>query len=163
MEYDNDTLRRRTTRLEIFCWLLLLLLRPMADIMTLFTHDLPGGLFLLLTSCIVFPLYLLYSRLIDTVFPSRRSRLKAALISALTFLLIPVIVFLLYAVVLTDRTLIHRVYFSLSTLSLVHECWWVAVNMCLTIGILFVRKAGEEKSRLESLQKERNFFTVEHS
>ena len=81
MEYDNDTLRRRTSRLEIFCWLLLLLLRPMADIMSLFTHDLPGGLFLLLISCIVFPLYLLYSRLIGTVFPGGKFRVKAALIT----------------------------------------------------------------------------------
>ncbi len=162
MEYDNDTLRRRTSRLEIFCWLLLLLLRPTADIMSLFTHDLLGGLFLLLISCIVFPLYLLYSRLIDTVFPGSRWKLKAALLSILTFLLIPVIVFLLYAVVLTDRGLIHRAYFSFNTLSLIHECWWVAVNMCLTIGILFIRKAGDEKSRLESLQKENSFFQLRY-
>ena len=71
MEYDNDRLRRRTTRAETVCWVLVAFLGPIMDSIALAHLNVGATVAAFVISGIVFPLYLLYAYLMGTSFITR--------------------------------------------------------------------------------------------
>jgi len=68
MEYDNDRIRRHTNKAEIVFWCALVLASAPDQFITVFLPEPVTGLVLLLVSLILFPAYLLYSRVIMPMF-----------------------------------------------------------------------------------------------
>jgi two-component system, LytTR family, sensor kinase len=163
MEYDNDTLRRHTSRMEIVGWTGLALLNPVADSLTVFSADWVGCILVLLVYGFTFPLYLLYGRFIGSLFFTRDRRLLPALLSVAAFLLIMLFIFMLYAL-LRQCNLgpLERAYFSAGTVTRIRVCWWVVVNMSLCIALLFIAKSLDEKSQVEHFRKESGFFQLRY-
>ena len=64
MEYDNDRLRKHTPKMEVFYWVLLLLLAPMTNSLTIFPRSWWMWPVLLLLNGLLLPIYLVYSRTI---------------------------------------------------------------------------------------------------
>ncbi len=88
MEYDNDRLRRHTPKVEIYYWILLVLLNPLANSITLFTRDPVIWPVLLLVSLLVLPAYIAYSRIVGLILPSRKRKTFLLLVSLLALLVI---------------------------------------------------------------------------
>ena len=63
MEYDNDRLIKPAYTIEIFYWVLLILMHPLVNIVGFFTSQWQMWLVLPLVGLAVFPAYLLFSRL----------------------------------------------------------------------------------------------------
>ena len=82
MEYDNDRVRRRTDRTEIFYWILFVLIYPLINGTSLFLRDLRIWPLLFFVSLLLFPAYLLYSRTMGAVFLTRQRRSAASTIEA---------------------------------------------------------------------------------
>ena len=163
MEYDNDTLRRRTSQIEIFGWILLALLNPVADSLTVFSTDPIGWILIVLVYGITFPLYLLYGRFIGALFFTSNRRLVPALLSVAAFLLIEIFIFMLYSLFRQfNLGPLERSYFSFSTVTLIRVSWWVAVNISLCIALLFIAKSLDEKSQVEHFRKESGFFQLRY-
>lgn len=154
--------------MEIFYWVLVGLLYPVSNGMMTFTshgflNDGPGWFLLILFSATVFPLYLVYSRIMGTVFLVQDRKLLSLLMSLLSFLLIQVFIFTLYSLLLKfDLRPVQRAYFMINTRTIFREGWWTIINMSLSVAIFFIRKSIDEKGMLAMVQKESSFFQLRY-
>lgn len=164
MEYDNDRLRRRTSRLEIMCWILLGMIQPVTTALTLFNNDwIAWTVFVPVICALVFLLYLLYVLLLRTVLIERNKKWQAAGITLLIFLAISGARLWLYSLVPgIDHRLKHPAFFTFDSLTALRESWWTALNMSLCIAILFIGHYFDEKSLLQDAKKESSFFQLRY-
>lgn len=163
MEYDNDRPRKRAPKLEIFYWILLLLVQPVSNAVTVFVTAPATWILLLLVSLMVFPAYVLYSRIIGPALTARGRRLFPVLITILSFLIIQAFVLAVYALLLKFPLSIgQRFYFSLRPATFVREGWWTLFNMVFSIAIFYIRRADDEKDQLESMRKDNTFFRLRY-
>jgi two-component system LytT family sensor kinase len=163
MEYDNDRLRKRTPRIEVFYWVLLALLSPVMDCITILPTDIPGWFLALLVSGISFPLYLVYSHVMGTMFLFHKWKLLPALMHLLSFCVIGVFILTLYSLLLKfGLRPVERAYLSLTAHTILRVSWWVAVNMSLSIAIFYIRQSIDEKSLLQDVKKESSFFQLRY-
>jgi two-component system, LytTR family, sensor kinase len=163
MEYDNDRLRRHTPRMEIFYWVLLVLLSPLSNSITIFPRDPIIWPVLLLVNGVLLPAYLAYSRIMGLALTARRQRIFLVLMSLLSLLVIQS--FLLAA----DSFLLkfplspgERAYFAFGPWTLVRELWWTVVSMALSIAIYFIRKSDEDREVIAALKKDSTFFQLRY-
>src|ERR1700722_17483967 len=163
MEYDNDKPRKRTPRLEIFYWVLLVLLQPFTSAITVLSTSPSGWLLLLLASSLVFPAYLIYARIVGPAMGLRERRRFAWLVSLLSFLVIQLFLLTIYALFLKfPLRPAERVYFSQTAPHLLREVWWTLVNMALSIAIFYIRKADDEKDQLVEMKRDNTFFQLRY-
>ena len=163
MEYDNDKPRKRAPRLEVFYWILLALLQPLTGGITVLSGSLAGWLLLVLASSLVFPAYLIYSKIVGPALGVQKKRSFAWLMSILSFLTIQVFVWLVYSLFLKFQLKpAEHLYFSPTALHLVREGWWTVVNMALSIAIFYIRKADDEKDQLAEMKKDNIFFQLRY-
>ena len=163
MEYDNDRLRKPTNRIELFYWTLFVLINPLANYLNLFLRDPRMGLVLLLVSLTLLPAYLLYARIMGSVFLIQKRWGALTLMSILSFLVIQTLLFALYSLILKfTLSPAERLYFIYTYPTILRESWWVLTNMALSIAIFFIRKAIDEKDLLEIVQKDNTFFKLRY-
>jgi two-component system LytT family sensor kinase len=163
MEYDNDRIRRHTSPTEIFYWILLGLLHPLIDSISVFPADWPGWILMVLIGGIVFPFYLVYSHLMGTFFLFRPRKAFAITFSLFSFGVILTLIYGISAFYLKfNLRPVERAYFTFNAHAIIRESCWVAVNFSLVIAILFIRKSAEEKSLLKAAQKESSFFQLRY-
>jgi two-component system LytT family sensor kinase len=163
MEYDNDRIRKRTPRMEIFYWVLLGLLYPVSNGLTAFPTDAPGWILLVLVSGFLLPVYLVFSRIMGTVFLVKNRKFLSVLMALLSFLVIQLLIFTIYSLfVKFDLRPVERSYFSISAHTMIREAWWTIINMSLSVSNFFIRKSIDEKGLLEMVQKESNFFRLRY-
>jgi two-component system, LytTR family, sensor kinase len=163
MEYDNDKPRKRAPRLEVFFWILLVLLQPITGGITSLSGSPAGWLLLFLASSLVFPGYLIYSKIVGPALGVRTKRAFAWLASVASFLVIQAFLWLVYGLFLkfSLKPLEHG-YFSFTALHLAREVWWTIVNMALSIAIFYIRKADDEKDQLADMKKDNTFFQLRY-
>ena len=161
MEYDNDRLRRRTDKTEIFYWAVFVLVYPLINGITLFRSAIYLWPVLLLISMLLFPAYLLFSRTMGSFFLTRKR--MAILMSILSFLVIQTFQFALYSLLIKfDLRPAEKNYFTWSSGTLVREGIWTLFNMCFSMAIFFIRKAIDERQLLEATQRESNFYKLRY-
>src|SRR5258708_17140699 len=163
MEYDNDRIRRRANRIELFYWGLLVLINPIVNAFTLFLSDPRIWPVLLLVNLAVFPAYLLYSKVMGPVFLFQRRRWFFILLSVFSILVIEVFLFSLYSLLLQfPLSPAERSYFSYNPGFLARESLWVLINMSLSIAIYFIKTAIDEKNMLANVQKDNLFYRLRY-
>ena len=145
--------------MEIFCWTLLALLNPVTDCITMLTAHWASCIVAMVVGGLIFPLYLLYARFVGALFLDHRRRILTWLLSIGSFFIIQLCIFSLYALMRAFRLYPEQqAWASFNTLTIIRVSWWVAVNMSLTVGILFIGKSLDEKSQVEHFRKESGFF-----
>ena len=163
MEYDNDTLRRRTSRTEIFGWIVIGLLNPVTDCITMLTAHWASCVTAIVVGGLIFPLYLLYARFVGTLFLDHRRRILAWLLSIGCFFIIQLYIFSLYALIRQFQLYPEQhTWAAFSTLTIIRVNWWVAVNMSLCIAMIFIGKSLDEKNQVEHFRKESGFFQLRY-
>ncbi len=174
MEYDNDRLRKRAPRLEIFYWVLLVLLQPVTGGVTSFPSAPAAWLLLLLANLLAFPAYVLYARIIGPALPGaeptekKRNRQTgrrrfAVLLTILSFLVIQAFLLAVSSLFLKFplKPALHA-YFDLTGTNMVRQSWWILVNMALAVAIFYIRKADDEKDQLLAMKKDNIFFQLRY-
>jgi sensor histidine kinase YesM len=163
MEYDNDRVRRRTDRAEIFYWGILILIYPLINITTLFLRDPRIWPALLFISLLLFPAYVLYSRIMGSLFLTQRRRGAAILMTVLSFLVIQTFLFAVYALALKfGLSPWEYAYFSFSATTVLRESCWTIFNMSFAVAIFYIRKSIDERHVLEATQQESNFYKLRY-
>jgi len=163
MEYDNDRVRRRTNHTEIFYWGLFVLVYPLINSAAIFPGNWRIWPVLILVSLFLFPAYLLYSRIMGTIFLIQQRRVKAGLMTVLSFLVVQVVQLGLYSLVLKfNLNASERAYFNYSWNTLLRESFWTILNMSFAMAIFYIRKSIEEKELLDSVQRDSNFFKLRY-
>jgi sensor histidine kinase YesM len=160
MEYDNDRLRKRRPQVETFYWIFLILLQPMTNwVLSPFRWLWP---FLLVASLLVFPAYVIYSRLMGAALQSRDRKWFPALLTLSAFLLIQIFLLCVYSLFTKVLDFPMKEYFAMNSHHMVREAWWTIANMTLAMAIFYIRKADDEKDQLEAMQKDNTFFRLRY-
>ena len=160
MEYDNDRLRKRRPQVETFYWVMLILLQPVTNwVLSPFLWIWP---FLLMVSLLVFPAYVIYSRIMGSAMSAPGRRWFPFLLTVSSFLVIQAFLLCIYSLFgkIVDAPM--NGFFSLTTKHLLREGWWTVVNMAFSIAIFYIRKADDEKDLLVAMQKDNTFFRLRY-
>jgi sensor histidine kinase YesM len=163
MEYDNDRLRRRTTRTETVCWVLVGLLSPVTDTFAILHHNVAGFVPLVISG-ITFPLYLLYAYLLGTPFISRRPRTFPILLFGLSLLAIGFLILTMYSVIFNPNAkgALLMTYVSLNTYTIYRVFGWVTVNMSLSLLAFNIGRSIDQNDELQTAKKESSFFQLRY-
>jgi two-component system, LytTR family, sensor kinase len=162
MEYDNDRLRRRTTRAETACWILVAFLGPVTDTIAIFHFNVEGCIIALVISGIVFPLYLLYAHLMGTRFIGRRKAFSVILFG-LFLLVISGLILSIYSIVRNPHMKPALVtYLALNTFTLYRVFGWVTVNMSLSLLAFNIGRSIDQNQELQTARKESGFFQLRY-
>src|SRR6476620_8057590 len=103
MEFDNDRPIKPTYRIEIFYWILLAIINPLVNCLTLFLGDPRIWAVLFLVNLIILPAYILYSGTIVPKFFFQNRYSAFTFISFLYFIAIHLLLFLVYSIILKFR------------------------------------------------------------
>jgi len=162
MEYYNDRIIKPIYKIEIFYWLLLILMNPLINGITFFLTEWRIWLVLVLVNGIVFPTYFLYSRLMGA-FLSQKRYIFFTLGSLSFFLLLQIFLFAVYSVIL-KFTLSPQAqsYFSFNPNTMIREILWVVLNLSLAIAVFFIKNALDEKEELRNVQRDNIFFKMRY-
>jgi sensor histidine kinase YesM len=163
MEYDNDRPVKPNYRIEVFYWVLLILIGPLVNSLIIFLKD-PGIWWvLLIVNLGIFPVYLLYARLTGSMLLFRRRYAFFVLLSFFFFLVLLTFLFALYSLILKfPLSAAEQSYFTYNVSTIARESLWLIVNMSLAIAIFFIRKALDEKEMLQSVQRDNTFFKLRY-
>jgi two-component system LytT family sensor kinase len=163
VEYDNDRILRPPNRMEIFFWVFLLLMNPLFNSLTFLRWDVPFELLTLLVNCLVFPVYIIYSRLIVPRFVGQQPYWKFIFISLGCFVFIQFFVAGIYSIILElSLTGPQRTYFSFTGTTIIREALWALINLIFALGIAFLRKSYQEEEILANLQKDNTLFKLKY-
>jgi two-component system LytT family sensor kinase len=164
MEYDNDRLRRRTTRAETVCWVLVAFLSPVTDSIAIVRLNVGATVAAFIISGIVFPLYLLYAYLMGTPFIARGRKVFAVILFGLFLLLISGLIMTMYWIVYNpvakESTLMK--YISLNTYTIYRVFGWVTANMSLSTLAFSIGRSIDQNQELLSARKESSFFQLRY-
>lgn len=160
MEYDNDRLRKRRPQVETFYWIFLILLQPMTNwVLSPFRWL---WIFLLIASLLVFPAYVVYSRIMGSSLAVRGRKWFPALLTLSAFLVIQAFLLCVYSLFGKILDVPMKEYFAMTSRHMIREGWWTIVNMTLAMAIFYIRKADDEKDQLEVMQKDNTFFRLRY-
>jgi two-component system, LytTR family, sensor kinase len=164
MEYDNDRLRRRTTRAETVCWVLVAFLCPIMDSIAIAHLNIGATVAAFVISGIVFPLYLLYAYLMGTPFVTRGRKVYSVVLFALFLLAIGGAVVGIYWVLYNpqakENTLMK--YISLNTYTFYRVFGWVTINMSLSTLAYNIGRSIDQNQELVNARKESSFFQLRY-
>ena len=163
MEYDNARLRRRTTRAEITCWVLVAFLNPVTDSIAILHLHRIDWIATFVISGIVFPLYLLYAHLMGTPFIARGRKALSVILFGLFLLVISGLILTIYSVVKNPNVQsTFMTYLSLDTSTLYRVFGWVTVNMSLSTLAFNIGRSIEQNEELQTVKKESSFFQLRY-
>lgn len=164
MEFDNDRPIKPAYKIEIFYWILLGVMNPLVNSLTLFLDDIRIWPVLLLANLFVLPLYLLYQGAIVSRFLfQNRNKTFFILISLLFVVVIQVLLFIIYSIILKFHLSSNeRLYFTYNYSTIIRETLWVIINMSLAVGVYFIKKALDEKELLINLEKDNTSFKLKY-
>jgi two-component system, LytTR family, sensor kinase len=163
MEYDNDRLRRRTTRTETVCWVLVALLSPVTDSIAILHLNVAGCITALVISGITFPIYLLYAYLLGTTFITRGRKTFPVLLFGLSFLLIGFLILTFYSLLENPNAKTTLMtYVSLNTYTVYRVFGWVTVNMSLSLLAFNIGRSIDQNDELQTAKKESSFFQLRY-
>lgn len=162
MEYDNDRAIQPTYKIEIFYWILLIVMSAIINAITFFPADWRLWPVLLLINLALFPAYLLYSRLMGP-FVVKKRYVFFVIGSLFFFLIMQTVLLALYAIILKfNLSPATKPYFTFRTASIVRESFWIIINMSWGVAIFFIRVAIDERAELRGVQRDNTFFKLRY-
>jgi len=162
MEFDNDRPIKRAYRIEILYWVLLALMNPLVNSLTVFLHDAKIWWFLFAVNLFLLPAYIIYSLIIVPRFLFEKKYVQFFALSVLFLAIIQLILFGFYSMILGFVSQTEQNYFTYSFSTAVRECLWSIIYTLITIGIYFIKKALDERELLATLQKDSNNFRLKY-
>lgn len=163
MEYDNDRLRRRTTKTETVCWVLVAFLGPITDSLAILHLHRIDWIATFVISGIVFPLYLLYAHLLGTAFIARGRKLFSVILFGLFLLAVSGLILVIYSVVRNPNVQsAFMTYLSLNTFTIYRVVGWVTINLGLSTLAFEIGRSIEQREELRNARKESNFFQLRY-
>jgi sensor histidine kinase YesM len=162
VEYDNDRIVKGIDKTEVFCWGIFVLIQPLVNSLGIFPNQKLIWIVLMVTSLLLLPLYILYSRFIVPKFLFNKKYVIYGSLTLLLWLLVHLILFLFYKIAQSFISNEVVNYFSYSAITIARESSWIIINSLLAIAIAYNRLKGDEKEMIEALQKENTFYKIRY-
>src|SRR5262249_24200479 len=118
--------------------------------------------FLLMVSLLVFPAYVIYSRIMGSALSLPGRRWFPLLLTISSFLVIQAFLLCVYSLFGEIVGAPMNGFFALTTKHLLREGWWTIVNMALAMAIFHIRKADDEKDMLIEMRKDNTYFKLRY-
>ena len=99
MEFDNDRPVKRPYRIEILYWVLLALMNPLVNSLTVFLHDAKIWWFLFVVNLFLLPAYILYSVIIVPRFLFEKKYIQFFTLTILFLAIIQLLLFAIYSLI----------------------------------------------------------------
>jgi two-component system, LytTR family, sensor kinase len=162
MEFDNDRIVKKAYSIEFFYLALLILINPLVNGLIFFSGDFRMWPVLLLVSLVVFPSYVLYSRVIVAKFLLRQSGFNS-LPAVIFFLILLGFLYVFYSLILSfPLSGTEQQYFNFNYKTITRESLWIIINMALATAIPFIKEALDEKDMITLLQKDNTFYKLRY-
>jgi two-component system, LytTR family, sensor kinase len=162
MEYDNDRIISPPPKMQIFYWILVALINPLVNALTIFFQD-PGiWVALFFTNLMVLPLYVLYSRFVVPEFLFKKKYVLFVAASLVFVVLTQAFLYCIYAIIYKLASPVEDLYFTYSMRTLFRECLWTAINMVLAFTIAMLKKSFDERELIAGLQRDNTAFKLKY-
>ncbi|HUQ67657.1 MAG TPA: histidine kinase, partial [Flavitalea sp.] len=167
MEYDNDRPIQRQHKTEILSWIMVFLFYPLINFFTLFYGHIIFLPILFGINVLIFPLYILYSKVIVPAFLFRKRYIYFTFSTLAFFIVIQLLLMLLYSFFPYDQNALGSLqmlqkFFSYSPVTIVRESLWFLVYGLFAIQIAFLKKTLDEGSVVAYLEKENAAFKLKY-
>ncbi|MFT4152679.1 histidine kinase [Parafilimonas sp.] len=163
MEFDNDRPIRHAYKIEMLYWLLLAVISPMVNSLTVFIHNIRIWWVLLLINLFILPAYLFYSAFIVRRFLFEKKYIRFSVLSLLFMSVLLLILSGIYSLMLHFKlNAAEQTYFAPGYSTVIREVLWCFINMFLATGIYFIKKALDEKDMLLNLEKDNINFKLKY-
>jgi len=162
MEFDNDRPVKHPYRIEIFYWVLLALMNPLVNSLTIFLNDAKIWWFFFVVNLFLLPAYILYSVIIVPRFLFKKKYIQFFALTILFLAIIQLLLFAIYSLIYDFSNQTEQTYFTYSFSTAVRECSWSILYILITIGIYFIKKALDEKDILLNLEKDNASFKLKY-
>jgi sensor histidine kinase YesM len=162
MEFDNDRPVKRAYRIEILYWILLALMNPLVNCLTIFLHDAKIWWFLFAVNLFLLPAYIFYSLIIVPRFLFEKKYIQYFALTILFLAIIQLLLFGIYSLIWDFSSQTEQSYFTYSFSTIIRECLWSIIYTSISIGIYFIKKALDERELLASLQKDSNSYRLKY-
>jgi len=163
MEFDNDKPVKRAYKIEILYWVLLALINPLVNSLTIFFHNGHIWWVLLLINLFILPAYLFYSNFIVPKFLFQKKYVRFFILSVSFVAAVQLLLFAIYSLILNfDLLPGERYYFSHIDSTIIRESLWCLINMSIATGIYFIKTALDEREALMALEKDNSNFRLKY-
>jgi two-component system LytT family sensor kinase len=163
MEYDNDRKILPPHKMEVFCWIIFVLLCPAVNAITFFWFDAIFWPALIVSSLITVPFYFFYSRIVVAHLLFSRKYILFTLATIGFFIFIQFVLLGVNTMLLQlPLSLPGQFYLSFSTRVFVRDGLWSLINIFLATAIAFIKKLLDEKIIMEGLQKDNTMFRLKY-
>ena len=168
MEFDNDRLIRPTSKVEVFCWALVLLFYPTINFLTFFAPHIMFLPLLLGISALLFPVYFLYAKVIIPNFLYEKRYFWFSLLSVAVYGSIHLLLILLYSFIHPENSVTninlhpYRSFFAFSSVTLMREGTWCLVNMIFAASIAYLKKHFDDQELLLTLERDNLNFKLRY-
>src|SRR6478735_2299912 len=122
MEFDNDRPVKHPYRIEIFYWVLLALMNPLVNSLTVFLDDAKIWWFLFAVNLFLLPAYILYSIIIVPRFLFPKKYIQFFAFTVLFLAIIQLLLFAIYSLIYDFSNQTEQSYFTYSFSTSVREC-----------------------------------------
>ncbi|MEO6328693.1 MAG: histidine kinase [Ginsengibacter sp.] len=167
MEFDNDRLIKRSYKAEMVSWVTVFLFYPLINFFTLFYGHIIFLPVLAGISVLIFPLYILYSKVIIPAFLFTKRYVHFVLFTLAFYIVIQLLLMLVYSFFhyddndASDRKTLYA-YFSYSPVSIIRESFWFLVNGLFAVNIAFLKRTLDEGNNVADLEKENASFKLKY-
>ncbi len=162
MEFDNDRIVKRISRVELTCWILFAITAPLINSLNVFPNQPIIWIPLFLISLILLPLYILYSGMIVSKFFFAGRYATFGAITIVYFLLIHLVLFLLYKLIHSIVPETAQPYFAYTAINAIRETAWIFINSCFVIFIAFYKAKSGATETIQQINKENNFYKLRY-
>ncbi len=162
MEFDNDRPVKRAYRMEILYWILLALMNPLVNCLTVFPHDSKIWWSLFATNLFLLPAYIFYSVIIVQRFLFEKKYIQFFTLTILFLVIVQLMLFAIYSLIFDFSSQIEQSYFIYSFSTAVRECLWSTIYTLIAIGIYFIKKTLDERELLIALEKDNNSYRLKY-
>ena len=163
MEFDNDRPVKKAYKIEILYWILLALMNPLVNSLTVFLHDAKIWWVLFAVNLFLLPAYILYSVIIVPKFLFEKKYVKFFILTISFLATIQLLVFAVYSLVINfSLSQTEQSYFTYSYSTIIRECLWSIIYTSIAIGIYFIKKALDERELLSALEKDSNSYRLKY-
>ena len=162
MEFDNDRPVKKAYRIEILYWILLALMNPLVNSLTVFLHDAKIWWFLFAVNLFLLPAYIFYSVIIVRRFLFEKKYILFFTLTILFLAIVQLLVFTIYSLIWDFSNQVEQAYFTYSFSTAVRECLWSILYTLIAVGIYFIKKALDERELLITLEKDSNTFRLKY-
>lgn len=163
MEYDNDRLIRPANKAIYYYRFFILLFYPAINAVIFFPKAPSFWFVLVLVSAILFPLYFLYGRVLDTV---RLVKNRVALSIAVTLLFYLIAITILLGIYTFMRRFQlepgYFEYFRFDLATILRETLWIALNMSLSVAINYIVRTDEAVETTRETRRENMYYKLRY-